>query len=55
MIRYRTEIKESKMLGNPRTESHGLDIGKKSCSRLLMLTQNGLGHTAGWLLTCMQP
>jgi hypothetical protein len=30
-------------LGNPMTESHGLDIDKKSHPRLLMLTNGWLG------------
>jgi hypothetical protein len=39
MIRYRNGDKGvSIKLGNPMTESHGLDIDKKSHPRLLMLT-----------------
>jgi hypothetical protein len=40
MIRYRNGDKGvSIKLGNPMTESHGLDIDKKSHPRLLMLTE----------------
>jgi hypothetical protein len=39
MIRYRNRDKGlSIKLGDPMTESHGLDVAKKVCRRLLMLT-----------------
>jgi hypothetical protein len=42
-------------LGNPMTESHGLDIDKKSHLRLLMLTLEWRGTHSRMLLICVQP
>jgi hypothetical protein len=55
MIRYRNRDKGiSIKLGNPITESHGLNIDKKSHPRLLMLTE-WLGTHSRVLLTCIRP
>jgi hypothetical protein len=44
VVRYRNRGKGvSIKLGNPMTESHGLDIDKKSHPRLLILTNRWLG------------
>jgi hypothetical protein len=54
MIRYRNKDKGvSKKLGNLTTESHSLDVDKKSPPRVLMLTNRIAWDTAGLVLTCM--